>query len=328
MQSAPKWTAVQGAAIMILLRLFAFFCCPAPYSAPYAKAMFLAAAIQTALILPLLHFRHRLRIPPAVLRILRIYAVFYAALLTLSFVRLYQQLRLRDLTAAMLLLALALLYTVSLHDRASARTATLLLCAAALGFLLLPVSGIGTAQRILLRTPDSGTEAFLREWQYCGELPLLPLILQKQTEQSARRSTLAWAVFRVIGLPALVLFGAMQNGRLMQFEGNPFFLLLARTPLSEAVRTDGYWMLLAFAAGTLCITFCLQTAKPHRRTSAEEMLAALLPYAFAIALLLFLPQTADFWGIAAVGAGIVLPWAIVICGKLRSGNAAQSPDTI
>lgn len=328
MQSGPKWTAVQGAAVIILLRLFTFFCCPAPYSALCAKAMFLAAAIQTALILPLLRFRHRLRIPPAVLRILRIYAVFYAALLTLSFARLYRQLQLRDFTAAMLLLALALLYTVSLHDRASARTATLLLCAAAFGFLLLPVSGIGTAQRILLCTPDSGAEAFLREWQYCGELPLLPLIWQKQTEQSARRSTLAWAAVRVIVLPVLVLFGAMQNGRLMRFEGNPFFLLLARTPLSEAVRTDGFWMLLAFAAGTLCITFCLQTAKPHRGTPAQQMLAALLPYAFALALTVFLPQIADFWGIAAVGAGILLPWAIVLFRQLRSGESVHTPDTI
>lgn len=328
MQSAPKWTAVQGAAIIILLRLFTFFCCPAPYSAPYAKAMFLAAAIQSALILPMLRFRHKLRLSPAVLWLLRIYAVFYAALLTLSFAQLYRQLQLRDLTAAMLLLALALLYTVSLHDRASARTATLLLCAAAFGFLLLPVSGIGTAQRILLRTPDSGAAAFLREWQYCGELPLLPLIWQKQSEQSARRSTLAWAAVRVIALPAIVLFGAMQNGRLMRFEGNPFFLLLARTPLSEAVRTDGFWMLLAFAAGALCITFCLQTAKPHRGAPAQEMLSALLPYAFAIALMLFLPRIADFWGIAAVGAGIVLPWAIVLYRQLRSGDAVQSTDTI
>lgn len=324
MRDAPQWTAVQAAALMILLRLFSFFCCPAPYSAPYAAAMFLAAVLQTALILPLLHFRHKLAPSPAILCVLRIYAVFYGAVLTLSFAGLYRQLGLGDLTAAMLLLALTLLYTVSLHDRASARTATLLLCSAAFGFLLLPVSGIGTARRILLHTAEPAAEAFLREWQYCGELPLLPLIWQKQSAQSARRSTAAWAVFRVIGLPALVLFGTMQNGRLMRFEGNPFFLLLARTPLSEAVRTDGFWMLLAFAAGALCITFCLQTAKPHLHTPAQEMLAALLPYLFAIAVLLLIPQTGNAFGAASFCLGILLPWGTVLCRCRRAGSAVQS----
>lgn len=326
MQESPKWSAVQAAAVIILLRLFAFFCCAAPYSAAHAKGMCLTAGLEAILILPLLCFRYRLHIPPAILQILRIYAVFYAALLTVSLVRLYQQLQLKDLTAVLLLLAVTLLYTVSLHDRASARTATLLLCTAALGFLLLPVSGINTAQRILLYTPDSAASAFLREWQYSGELPLLPLIWQKQTEQSARSSTLAWALFRCIGLPLLVLFGAMQNGRLMQFDGNPFFLLLARTPLSEAVRTDGFWMLFSFACGALCITFCLQTAKPHLQHSAREMLAALLPYALALAILLFLPRIADFWGIAAIGLGILLPWMIVLYRKLQSGRDAAVPQ--
>lgn len=326
MSDAPKWSAVQAAALMILLRLFAFFCCNAPYSAAHAKGMCTVAVLEAILVLPLLRFRHKLHIPSAVLWLLRIYAAFYAALLTVSLARLYLQLQLKDLTAAMILLALTLLYTVSLHDRASARTATLLLCTAALGFLLLPVSGIGTAQRILLHTPDSGAAAFLREWQYSGELPLLPLIWQKQTEQSARRSTLAWAIFRCIGLPVLVLFGAMQNGRLMKFEGNPFFLLLARTPLSEAVRTDGFWMLFTFACGALCITFCLQTAKPHRSSAAQELLSALLCYALALAIVLLVPQLAAFWGIITVSLGILLPWMLVLLRQLRAENdAAASP---
>jgi len=87
---------------------------------------------------------------------------------------------------------------------------------------------------------------------------------------------------RCIFLPALVLFGAMQNGRLLRFAGNPFFLLLARTPLSDAVRTDGLWMMLAFGCGIVSITFCLQTAMPPQRKKLRKFASAFLPYLFLL----------------------------------------------
>ena len=321
MSYSSQWSAVQGAAVMILLRLFRFFCADAPYSAAHAKGMALAAAMQCVLLLPLLHCRGRLQLPRAALWILRIYAIFYAAVLTGALFSLCVQMRLRR-DAAAVLLALTLLYTVPLHDRATARTATLLLCAAAGGFLLLPVSGIGTAQRILLHTPDSAPAAFFREWQAAGELPLLPLIWQKQTAQGAARSTAAWALFRCIFLPALVLFGAMQNGRLLQFAGNPFFLLLARTPLSDAVRTDGFWLLLAFSAGALCMTFCLQTGKPHLPQPARAAAASLLPYLFALAVLCLCPPDAALSGLMTMLCGILLPWCIVAYHALQGRRNA------
>ena len=321
MSESPQWTAVQGAAVLILLRLFQFFCCAAPYSAAQAKGMALTAGAECILLLPLLHFKSRLQISGAALWILRIYAIFYAAVLTGSLHALSTQLQLQTDPAAALL-APALLYTVSLHDRATARTATLLLCTAAFGFLLLPVSGIGTAQRILLHTPDDPAAAFLREFRLAGELPLLPLIWQKQSAQSAARSTAAWAVFRCIFLPVLVLFGAMQNGRLLHFTGSPFFLLLARTPLSDAVRTDGFWMLLAFSAGVLCITFCLQTGKPHLQDKRLAVSAAFLPYLFALAVLYFCPKTAAVWGVPAVICGVFVPWCTVLYHSLQRRRAA------
>lgn len=251
-----QWSAVQGAAIMILLRLTAFFCCGAPYSAAKAKGMLAAAAIQAVLAGILLHFRQY--IPRVILIFLRIFALFWAIWLVLLTARLYELLRLGKPAVIVLMLVILLLYTVPQRSTATARTATILLCVVALSFLLLPVSGYHTALRILLYMPDSAAAAFRREWLYSGELLLLPLIWQRQTRQAARRSTLAWSAFRCIFLPALVLFGAMQNGRLTQFQGSPFFLLLARTPLSDAMRTDGLWMLYAFGCGALSITFCLQ----------------------------------------------------------------------
>lgn len=317
MRSQGQWSTVQGAAMMILLRLFPFFCCGTPFSAALAKQMLLTAVLQTVLILPLLHFRHRLRIPAPLLRCFRLCAVFEGARLTVMLRRLCVQLRLEHTAALLLMLLVTLLYTVSLHDRAAARTAMLLLCLAGFGFLLLPVSGIGTAQRILLHTPDPAPH-FAAEWAEACELPLIPLIWEKQTESAAKRSTLAWAAFRILFLPAVVLFGTMQNGRVLRFQGNPFFLLLARTPLSEAVRTDGFWMLLAFGCGALCITFCLQTAKPHLHAQSRMFAAAFLPYLFLLALLWMLPDAAAVSGMLHVLFGIAVPWGIVLMH--RRGN--------
>ena len=320
MQSKGQWSAVQGAAMLILLRLFPFFCCGTPFSAAYAKHILLTAALHTALILPLLSFRHRLQIPDFLLRCFRLCAAFEGAYLTLLFRQLCTQLGFPHSGALLLMLLLMLLYTVPLHDRAAARTASLLLFLAVFGFLLLPVSGLGTAQRILLHTPAPAIQP-CREWADACELPLLPLILQKQNASAAKRSSIAWAAFRLLFLPALVLFGTMQNGRLLNFAGNPFFLLLARTPLSDAVRTDGFWMLLAFGCGALCITFCLQTAKPHLHTQRRMLAAAFLPYLFFLALLWLLPQIrAAASGILNAVFGILIPWGIVLyrcCMKRR-----------
>lgn len=249
-------SALQGAALMILLRLTAFFCGGAPYTAAHALGILAAGAIQAVLAGILLHFRRH--IPHWTVNLLRGWALLWAVMLSAMLTRLYVMMRLGRPAVILLLLSLMLLYTVPQSFRAADRTAVLMLCIIALSFLLLPVSGYHTAQRILLHTPDSFAAAFRREWLFSGELPLLPLIWLRQEQQSARRSTIAWCAFKCIFLPVLVLFGTMQNGRLTMFRGSPFFLLLARTPLSDAIRTDGLWMLYAYGCGALCITFCLQ----------------------------------------------------------------------
>lgn len=318
MQKQGQWSAVQGTAILILLRLFPFFCCDEPFSAAYAGRMLLTAILQAAFILPFLHFRYRMQFPEQLLRLFRLCAAFEAAYLTLAFRRLSIRLQLHNPVILLLFLFLMLLYTVSLHDRAAARTAMLLLCLAVAGFLLLPVSGIGTAERILLHTPVL-SQMNVSGWADACELPLLPLILQKQTETSAKRSTLAWTAFRALFLPMFILFGAMQNGRLLQYHGNPFFLLLARTPLSETVRTDGFWMLLAFGCGALCITFCLQTAKPHLLSQCRMLAAAFLPYLFFLAMLWILPEQQTTISAALnLIFGILLPWGIILCRSLTN----------
>ena len=92
MQSQGEWSAVQGTAMLTLLRLCAFFCGDTPFSAAYAKQMLLTAVLQTVLILPMLHFRHRLQFPPVMLRCFRLCAAVEAAHLTLLFGRLEKKL--------------------------------------------------------------------------------------------------------------------------------------------------------------------------------------------------------------------------------------------
>ena len=310
MMSQGKQSAVQSAAMLILLRLCTFLCSSTPFSASGAKHALLTALLHAALILPLLQFRSRMQIPAFLLHGYRLCAAFEAAYLTLALRRLCIQSG-QQIHLLLPLLLLLLLYTVRLHERACLRTASLLLFLAAAGFLLLPLSGIGTAQRILLYTPAQPVPPGY-EWADACELPFLPLLLQKQTEQAAKRSAFAWAAFRILFLPALILFGTMQNGRLLYFQGNPFFLLRARTPLSDAVRTDGFWMLFVFGCGMLCITFCLQTAKPPLRTQHRMHAAALLPYCFFAALLGMLPQYIRYAGIPVLLFGILIPWATVL----------------
>lgn len=265
MLKRPNGNPLQQTALLIMLRLFAFFCCDAPYSAAYALGTVLAVIPQAAAVLLLTRRKNTLVFPPGLLKACRIYALFYAVWLTVLFRRLCHALLLPHCGLMMLLLVLMLLYTVRQPEQAASRAAELMLFAGAAGFLLLPLSGLGTVRGISLFMPDSIAAGCFRELRFSGELPLIPLMMQKQPAKAARKGLTAWAVFRGGFLPLTVLYGTMQNGRLFCRKGNPFFLLPARAPLTSAIRTDGFWMLYAFACGGLCITACLQAGLPAVR---------------------------------------------------------------
>lgn len=304
----PNNRILQRTALLILPRLFAFFCRDAPYSAACAIGAALAVLPQAAAVLLLTRRRGTLIFPPRLLHLCRIYALFYAAWLTVRFRGLCKDLLLPHCGLMLLLLLLMLLYTVRQPDAAAGRAAELLLFTAAAGFLLLPFGGFRSLRGISLFMPDSVTAGFLREWQYSGELPLIPLLMQKQSAQSVRKGLTAWALFRGVFLPLLVLYGTMQNGRLFCRKGNPFFLLPARAPLSGAIRTDGFWMLLAFACGGLCITACLQAVMPEH--GKRRLLRIFLPYFAAFALFALLPAVQTVLPAAAAGLllSAVLPY--------------------
>ena len=304
-------TVLPDAALLILPRLFTFFCGDAPYSAAYACGMLLAAVPQAAAVL-LLTLPHK-PYPPVLLRLCRIGALFYAAELTVLFRGLCRGLLLPHCGLMLLLLFVLLLYTVPQGLRASGRAAGLLFPAGVAAILLLPAGGLHALRGIALFTPDSTAAGFLREWRASGELLLIPLLMQNRTPESARKSLTVWAAVRSALLPLLVLFGAVQNGRLLRWTGNPFFLLLARTPLSEAIRTDGLWILYAFVCGAIGITFCLQAAEPLR----TPRLRMLLPYFAACALFLLCPSARILLYSAAPLFGILLPAGYVLLRQIR-----------
>lgn len=309
--TTPKagWSGVQTAAVLILCRLSAFFCAEQPYSAAYAKGMLVAAVLTAGLLLPLL-ISPQEPLPDAVIPLYRVFALLWGALTLARLYRLLTALRSPYPLLTLFLLIPVLLEMQRLPQAAAARAATLLLFVAAAAFLLLPVSGIRTARTAFLYTPGSAGAAFLREFQQCGELALLPLLRRREAAPfAASRGAAAWLTVRAAVLPLTVIFGTMQNGRLMRLAGNPFFLLLARTPLSDALRTDGIWMLLAVGSTVLCLTVFLQFAAEGVSDSRLRY-GIFLPFCGFALLFVRIPESAAGLGIAALLTGIVIPWLL------------------
>ena len=304
LENHTKSAVTAQTALLILPRLFGFFCSDVPYSAAGALGMLLAVIPQAAVVFLLTRHREQLTFPPKLLQFCRIGTVLYAADLTVQFRGLCRDLLLPHCGIMLLLLGALLLYALRQPENAFGRAAELLLFAGAAGLILLPFAAFGTLRGIALFMPDSIAAGFFRELRHSGGLLLIPLLMQKQSAQNAHKGLAAWIIARGLLLPPLVLFGTMQNGRLRGSIGNPFFLLLARTPLTEAIRTDGFWMLYAFACGGLCIAACLHiSARPQAKP-----LQVLLPYCASCVLFLLLPPARLLLSAAALFTGAALPF--------------------
>lgn len=252
-------SALECAAALTVCRSFVFFCSPIPYTAAAAAGMAGAVLLTAVILLPLLHAA-----PRAVLGVKSMYLLRFAALLTAlrllwDFYALLIQLHCPHPVLLLAAVILLLLRLTALPQAALHRAAVLLCYLLAAGLLLLPVRTLRTANPITLWTPGNARQAFFSELSRSSELLLLPMLLpQHPSRRTALRSTAVWLGFRGLVLPAAVLLGAMQNGRLTKWQGNPFFLLLARTPLSDALRTDGLWMAIAVSCGILSAALFLR----------------------------------------------------------------------
>ena len=248
---APQWTALQCAAVLLLTRLAFFFCAPAPFTAANARGMLTAVILQTALLLPFCRIRIHGAVP-----VLRLYTAVLSVELIAAFRSMLHTLRLPHPAAVTVLLVLALADAFLLPPAAAARCAVLLLTVTCAGFLLLiPRAAVHASFLPLYGQPDDAAAAFLREWQF-APLGLLPAVLPHSPENRtfAKKSMYGFGIGRML-LAGLILLGAMCSGRLTAWDGNAFFLLLARLPFSDAVRTDGFWLMLTVSCALLSAAF-------------------------------------------------------------------------
>ena len=257
----PQISVTQGIALAVLCRLAAFLTDSCGYTTPFALGALLAVCTQFLFVILLRRIR-----PPHFLRtVSSAAAAVWAGALCL---RLHRLLCVLHAPVPLITLGL-LLATVCLMLRhpfaAAARTAAVFLMLSAIALLLLPVSAIGTAEPVYLHMKGSLTGGFLCTWAISGDLFLLLPILRHAEKRDANRILTGWAVGCGLVIPAVILLGTMQNGRLLGFGGAPFFMLLARTPLSDALRTDGFWLLLAVSLTALSAAALLRNAMTEMR---------------------------------------------------------------
>ncbi|MBR3678601.1 MAG: hypothetical protein IKL87_00170 [Oscillospiraceae bacterium] len=280
-RTTPEFSASELSAVLILCRLARFFCCETPYSTQYAAHMLLTGILQAILLIPVFLRKTPYAVPKLTMRILEGFSLVLAADTAADCYRLLTAADAPSPVLTMLLLFAAVFYAVSLPRPAIFRASVFLLAAAILAFALLPLGGLSSARILSLWTSPPAPQGLLSEWTESAELALIPMFAAAQPAAS-KKAAASWIGARCIALPAIVLFGTMQCGRLRTFHGNPFLLLLARVPLSDALRTDGLWLMLAVACALLACGFFLQSfcgcrlrAPIRRRTIGVSLLFAL-----------------------------------------------------
>ena len=306
--------ALQCAAVLILCRCFLFFCCDLPYTAAHAKGCTVAFLLTAGLLLPLLPRLSGIRIPQRILPLMRVFSLLWTArLLALLYALLVQLASPRPLfTGALVLVILADL--VRLPHSAAARASVLILFLLTAAFLLLPLRTLKTANPVCLYLPGNAGAAFLRCIAGMGEILLMPLLCRKQDTAASCKGIAAWLVTGGLLLPGAVLLGAMQNGRLTGGQKNPFFLMLARTPLSDAVRTDGIWVMLAVCCGIFTMTRFLRTAAAPdgdpRQLSPRTVFRIAVLLAAMTAVFVLVPASGTVFGVISFVCGTLLLWGM------------------
>lgn len=250
-------------AILLLCRFLRLICSTMPFSTNYLLGTLAAAAFQTLLLLPLmLKPVFQLRSP-----IWRWgYALFALAAASHLLSRIYallQNLQAAYPMASVILCIAAAAYGLTLSKRATGRAAILLLGILAAGLLIQILSALPHANPLLLYTPNTAYQdgdAFAEGFLQGAELALLPLCCLPYANAVQKRRSLMgkWLIGQLTLTLPVILLGILHNSRLLHWKGNPFFLLLARTQMFQAVHSDGFWQLLLMACSVVCVTFFLQ----------------------------------------------------------------------
>ncbi len=271
-QTKPDFSAAELFSMLIICRFARFFACDVPYSITYAKGIVAAGIMQACLLLPIFLRRKPYHIPHVTKSVIRAFALILCADLATDLYHLLLAADAPHPVITMIFSLCAVAYAVSLPKAAVFRASIFLVAASILAFALLPLGGLSTARLICLESSAAVAHPadFWTGWNDSAELALIPVLYASHRNES-KKAAFAWISVCAIGLPLLVLYGAMQCGRLGAVQGNPFALLLARVPLSDALRTDGLWVMLAAACAVLggaflLGQFCGDAPRPARQT--------------------------------------------------------------
>lgn len=299
-QCKTEPTALQIAALLLLARLAHFFCCGVPYSTAYARGVVLTGLLEGLFLLPFFLRKAPCRLPRITKNAIRISALFLAAKTVADTYRFLCQAEAPQPLLTTILLLAAAFYVCTLTPFAVCRAAVFLLFFAAAAFLLLPFGGIDSAKCIHLWSAVPQSDAVLQEWECSAEIALLPLFFEKSL-QNTKRAAGIWLIARTVFLPLVIVYGAMQCGRLQTLHGNPFLLLLSRVPFSDTIRTDGFWLMLVVGCCVLTVLFLMQIVceNPHDSCKIRYRAFAVLT-AFSLLWIAFPPDAMLFAVIAVL----------------------------
>lgn len=273
-----KQQGLQTAAVLLLCRFVFFVCAEIPFTSAYAIGTLLSVGVQL-LCLPLLSSIKTDAFSRSLLLIYRLLAVYAAGAMLSAIYVLLLKLQAAHPAITLLLLLAAACYTLTLPRRATGRVAVILLFFLCAGIGTVIVSALMKGEPLLLYTPSLPYGIWTSALAgFSQNLPLAFLPLCALPYASSPRQCRPWVLGCLGGQLVLVLAiaaGALCGGRLAQWRGNAFFLLLAQLQQDAAIRMDGFWIGLLMLSAVTALAFFMQiftTAAPERTLKTGEAL--------------------------------------------------------
>lgn len=295
---------------ILLCRIVLLCCSEVPFTSAYCIATVLSLALIALLALPLWMQPPPLDPDGKTPLFFRLAGIYTAAILLSQSYSLLQELQSAHPMPTVLLMLFAACFCFMLPRYTTGRVAEALLFFLSIGGILLLGRAFFTGKALLLYTPASSSiqKCFCYAMQDNLPLMFLPLGLPANGNISACRKRLCVCVLSLLAMPLIILAGTMQNGRLSNWKGNPFFLLISQSQTLAAIRIDGFWSVMLIAAAITVLTFCMQLCILPRTANQICMMDALiLGVIIAIAGTLFTMQKQWAWiSIVLVFLGITV----------------------
>lgn len=264
-----KQQGIQTAAVLLLCRFVLFACGESPFTAGYAVGTLLSIGVQALLCFPLWIGVKAETLPRWWLIFYRLAAVYAAGVMLAALYRLLLGLQSAHPVLTLLLLLIAACYALILPRPATGRVAMILLFFLCVGLLLTICLAAARGEPLLLYTPmprDTFWETALAGFAQNLPLMFVPVcaIPYGTSPRRCRPWLLGWCLGQLM-LVLVILAGTLCSGKLSQWQGNPFFLLMAKLQQNAAIRTDGFWIVLLLLSGVMSLAFLMQIVTATRR---------------------------------------------------------------